>query len=89
MNVNALRLFCANYCFPLEYKYGEPPLAAVFRTLRIFLILIAADDKDFDLLKFWKVASIYPNLKILAAWVLSIPASSASDERVFLTHEPR
>jgi len=38
----------------------------------------------FDILNFWKEHQItYPKLSKLARWVLSIPASSASSERVF------
>ena len=37
-----------------------------------------------DVLKFWmENQSTYPKLSMLALWLLSVPASSASSERVF------
>ena len=37
-----------------------------------------------DVIKFWmEHKSTYPKLSKLARWVLSVPASSASSERVF------
>ena len=39
--------------------------------------------KNFNVLSFWKEDTQYPNIKDLVPKVLSIPASSASSERIF------
>ena len=38
--------------------------------------------EDF-LVKFWCQETRFPSIKKIAQWILAIPASSASDERVF------
>lgn len=39
--------------------------------------------EKFDILKFWSCAQEFPTLQKIARWLLAIPASEASDERVF------
>lgn len=39
--------------------------------------------EKFDVLKFWSSAKEFPTLQKVARWVLAIPASEASDERIF------
>lgn len=40
-------------------------------------------DEKFDILEFWRGMKSLPRLQKVARWVLGIPASEASDERVF------
>lgn len=39
--------------------------------------------EKFDILDFCSYCTAFPNLQKLARWVLAIPASEATDERVF------
>lgn len=43
------------------------------------------DPNTFDILCFWKDATQFPKLQAVARWLLAIPASQASDERIFST----
>jgi hypothetical protein len=43
------------------------------------------ENGDLDILLFWSGTTKFKVLKNVASWVLAIPASSASDERVFST----
>lgn len=40
-------------------------------------------DGTFDILQFWRETTEFPMLRKVAKWLLAIPASQASDERVF------
>ncbi|OXA39143.1 zinc finger BED domain-containing protein 1-like [Folsomia candida] len=42
-------------------------------------------ESEFDILCFWKSAKEFPTLQKIAKWLLAVPASQASDERVFST----
>lgn len=44
---------------------------------------------DFDLLDFWKNCLSLPTMRRIASWVLAIPTSQTSDERVFSQPEVR
>lgn len=42
------------------------------------------DVEKFDVARFWQTQSaLFPRISKIAAWLLAIPASSASDERTF------
>lgn len=51
------------------------------------ILILAIDevkvDDDEYIVQYWKVNTMFQKLRRVAAWLLSIPASSASNERVF------
>lgn len=48
----------------------------------MFNLADVAEDK-FDIVRFWFENKEFPNIRKVAMWMLSIPASQTTDERVF------
>lgn len=72
--------------FAYKLPKGRKFLVLFWQACRRNLITISQiAESEFDILCFWKSAKEFPTLQKIAKWLLAVPASQASDERVFST----